>query len=55
MSTALGYGAWALAVGDVHADTGDEIVVGTHRGLFVLSATPVNGVLPILAQKTNLP
>ena len=35
-SARLGYGAWALAVGDVNGSPGDEVVVGTYRRLYVL-------------------
>jgi hypothetical protein len=38
-SESLGYGAWALAVGDVDASrTGHEVVVGVYRHIYVLDA-----------------
>ena len=48
---ALGYGAWALAIGNVTASSGDELVVGTHRGIHVIGLTPTAGFLPLLASK----
>lgn len=47
MSQALGYGAWAMAMGDVDGSPGDELVVATHRGVFVLDVGGPGGTMPI--------
>ena len=43
-SVSLGYGAWALEVGDVDGIPGDEVVVGTHGHLYVLDAANLSTV-----------
>jgi hypothetical protein len=44
-SASLGYGAWALAVGEVDsAHAGEEVVVGVYRDVYVLDALTLSTV-----------